>query len=316
MSEQNVEAIDTDVSVPNTDEGITATSDVSLEDQTLLLIADLMEGGKEDEDTIKSLGKLAGLLSIENNDPVKGKSSGHPHLLHTLIDMDGFETIVGYMDMRQTAAVRGHATLCTSAYLKAAEDTGTEYLTKFFESRVNKGTYDDLILAFSVAASIFPVVPSIAADLFLSDGFVQSLEPLMHRKRKSKKVEQAALEMLNAACMNSACRKAIQKYCTEWLEEIIVAHQKNPHGDASMNDHIIMEDGSLAAQKHAENVVNLAAIILAKLQACHSFCVPSVLSFHLPLSPWDVLTDSSNEGSTICPSERHRRKNSTCNYQH
>ncbi len=73
----------------------------------------------------------------------------------------------------------------------------------------------------TVAASIFPIVPALSSQLFLSEGFLPSLTPLMRRKWKSRKVETACLEMLNAACMHTACREAVQKYCTEWLEEIV-----------------------------------------------------------------------------------------------
>ena len=64
-------------------------------------------------------------------------------------------------------------------------------------------------------------MPDIVSELFLSEGFLPSLTPLMRRKWKSRKVETACLEMLNAACMHQACREAVQKYCTEWLEEIV-----------------------------------------------------------------------------------------------
>lgn len=53
------------------------------------------------------------------------------------------------------------------------------------------------------------------------EGFLPSLNGLMRRKWKSRKVETACLEMLNAACMQTQCREAVQKYCTDWLEEIV-----------------------------------------------------------------------------------------------
>jgi hypothetical protein len=64
-------------------------------------------------------------------------------------------------------------------------------------------------------------VPDLTSELFLSEGFLPSLDPLMRRKWKSRKVETACLEMLNAACMHTQCREAVEKYCTEWLEEIV-----------------------------------------------------------------------------------------------
>jgi hypothetical protein len=239
-----------------------ATADVtqaSLGDQLLLRLAKLMEGGQEDEDTCKTLDAVTSLLHEEVKSTLKTTKP-----LHELIDPDAFETILGYMDMRQGPTIRGHATLTISEFLKVSEQTGTQYLHQFFEARVTKGTYDDYIIAFSVASSIFPIVPSISADLFLSEGFVNSLGSLMKRKWKSRKVEQACLEMLNAACMNTPCRESIQKYCTEWLEDIV---SSMPKGVTDLESPEI-EDGPMRQRVHSKNVQNLAAVILAKIQVC------------------------------------------------
>src|SRR6266536_1511238 len=158
---------------------------VSVEDQTLLLLARLMEGGQEDVDTCKDLSTLTKLLNEDSEGKIK---TPEPHTpLFELIDIDSVETILGYLDMRQEKAVRGYATLTTSEYLKVSGNKGVQYLSDFFHSRVGKGTYDDFILTFSVAASIFPLVPDVIADLFLSEGFVLSLGPLMKMKCASKK---------------------------------------------------------------------------------------------------------------------------------
>jgi len=108
-------------------------------------------------------------------------------------------------------------------------------------------------------------------DLFLSEGFVVSLGPLMRRKWKSRKVEQAALEMLNAACMNTPCREAIKKYCTEWLDEIVTDVPSAAVDVSSPDRHHVVEDGSIQQRIHSEAVRNLAAVVLAKIQieGCH-----------------------------------------------
>lgn len=252
-----------DPSVPIASDG-DPNKKVSLEDQTLLLLASLMEGGKEDEDTCKGLNTLTKLLHDDSSDETRSKEPHRP--LWELIDADSVETILGYLDMRQSDTVRGHATLTTSAYLKASGDKGVEQLSDFFQSRVAKGTYDDFILAFSVASCIFPVVPDVMANLFLSEGFVASLGPLMKRKWKSKKVEQAALDMLNAACISTACREAIQKYCTEWLEEIVNDAPETSIEVPKDERHHVAEDGPIQQRIHSEKVRNLAAVVLAKLQ--------------------------------------------------
>lgn len=45
------------------------------------------------------------------------------------------------------------------------------------------------------------------------------IEPL-NRHRKSNTLEQAALELLSAACVNKSCREAIARYCSPWLKAL------------------------------------------------------------------------------------------------
>ncbi|GAB1313152.1 SWI5-dependent HO expression protein 4 [Madurella fahalii] len=241
------------------------------QDQTLLLFARLMEGGKEDEETVGDLGKLTRLL----NEDVEIVKAGEPSIT-SVIDGDCVDTILCYLDMRQPDIVRGHAALCTSAYLKAAGEGGNKKLADFFHNRVRRGTYDDYIVAFCVAATIFPIAPDLTSDLFLTEGFLPSLAPLMRRKWKSRKVETACLEMLNAACMHSHCREAVLKYCADWLEEVV---DQNPE-DAVKAMHIIDPDvnnqeGSISMRRHSQQVQNLAAVVLAKLRAVQTVTSPS-----------------------------------------
>lgn len=231
-----------------------------VQDQIILWIAKLMQGGEEDEDICKALDAITKLLHDDSSDP----RSASP--LHELIDKEGFQTMLECLDMRQGEVVRGHATMTVSTYLKATGQIGIGRLREFFLARVSKGTYDDFIVAFSVAASIFPVVPGVSAELFLSDGFVGSLGSLMKRKWKSRKVEHACLEMLNAACMDATCREAIRKYCSEWLEEVIAEHPVNLGDLKTADRHVVMEDGSLQQRVHSQEVRTTAAVILAKIQ--------------------------------------------------
>jgi hypothetical protein len=262
-----------DPSVPASPSSIfNQSQNASLEDQTILLLAGLMEAGQEDENTCKELNTLTKLLTDDSSDETRSPEPHRP--LYQLVDADSVDTILGFLDMRQSATVRGHATLTISAYLKASGDRGVDHLSQFFYSRVRKGTYDDFIVAFSVAASIFPIVPDVTATLFLSEGFVANLGSLMRRKWKSKKVEQSALEMLNVACMNTPCREAIKKYCTEWLEDMI---SDKPPESSPLNttESKRIEDGYIQQRTHSASVVNLAAVVLAKLQvgvAVHHNC--------------------------------------------
>jgi hypothetical protein len=302
-----------DPSVPASPSSIYNQSlNASLEDQTILLLAGLMEAGQEDEDTCKELANLTKLLTDDSSDETRSPEPHKP--LYQLVDADSVDTILGFLDMRQSASVRGYATLAISAYLKASGDKGVDLLSKFFHSKVRKGTYDDFIVAFSVAASIFPIVPDVTAALFLSEGFVANLGSLMRRKWKSKKVEQSALEMLNVACMNTPCREAIKKYCTEWLEDMVATRPpESPPIDTQESKQI--EDGTIQQGIHSASVVNLAAVVLAKLQVGVVVSLQVLLEF-LQIST-SASTNCRGEGSSCYACSWYRRReNSACNHKY
>lgn len=165
--------------------------------------------------------------------------AAHAEHLKGIVDADSFDVILKSLDIRVSTDLRSHATLATVKLMELAPDTAQQLITNFVTSRVQKSTADRLVQAFSAAAAIFPITVSAAATLFLSEGFVSTLVPLVQSK-KSNKLEQAALELLNAACVDKACREAIQRHCTDWLEELV----------------------STCTDKHR---ANLAAVILVKL---------------------------------------------------
>ncbi|CAM1509187.1 Fc.00g029260.m01.CDS01 [Cosmosporella sp. VM-42] len=247
------------------------TPAASLEDQTLIVFARLMEGGQEDDETCRDLDQLTKLLNDDSEALQKDKSH---ETICKVIDGDCVDTVLCYLDMRQPDIVRGHATLSTSAYLKAAGDEGAERLSAFFFDRVRRGTYDDYIVAFCVAAATFPIVPDLTAELFLNEGFLPTLGSLMRRKWKSRKVETACLEMLNAACMNSQCREAINKYCIEWLEEVVDQDLTEVVRSMNADPNLQNDGGSITMRRHSEQVQYLAAVILAKLRAVPSHPIP------------------------------------------
>ncbi|KAK8076885.1 hypothetical protein PG996_003055 [Apiospora saccharicola] len=241
-------------------------------DQAQLLLARLMQGGQEDVDTCEALDLLAKLL---NNDLQACQKDKTHQSICKVFDDDCNDSVFSYLDMRQAEQVRGHAILTVSAYLKSAGDDGSKALSHFFFGRMKRGTYDDYIVAFCVAAAVFPIAPDITADMFLSEGFLASLGPLMRRKWKSRKVETACLEMLNAASMNANCRDAIIKYCTEWLEEVVDQDPSEMSSAVhSVDTEIEGTHGSIAMRRHSEAVQNLAAVILAKLRAVPSSAKP------------------------------------------
>ncbi|KAI0413938.1 putative actin cytoskeleton organization protein [Xylaria grammica] len=238
-------------------------------EQSQLLLARLMEGGQEDDSTCRVLDRLTKLLNDEadknRKSPEKNDKVGS---VCEVLDDVCVDTLLGYLDMRQAEAVREHALLTVSAYFNVAKDQGARALKKFFFDRCQKGTYDDYIVAFCAAAAVFPVATAPTVEMFLSEGFLPSLAPLMRRKWKSRKVETACLEMLNAASMHTECRQPIRNYCTEWLEEVIAQSNEDLSSAVHAADpDVQVTPGSIAMRRHSRAVQNLAAVIMAKLTA-------------------------------------------------
>lgn len=170
------------------------------------------------------LARLIGVGDEVNGRALKGLARllvADTELLHKFIDEDTFDAILSTLDYRNSAQVRSQATLVTAKYLQASGEHGQMTLAHFFTSRLMGQKNEDLVLAFSAAAGVFPVAPSSAAHLFLTESFVQTLVPLLVKKAKSEKVELAALQMLDSACLDGACREAIKKHCASWLKGIL-----------------------------------------------------------------------------------------------
>ncbi|KAF4295343.1 hypothetical protein KXW75_004602 [Aspergillus fumigatus] len=172
-----------------------------------LFIAKLMESGHDLDG--RSLKGIARLLAV---DAVK---------LQHLVDDEGLDVILASLDIRLPLEVRSQATLATVKYLETSKETGQERFSRLLSTKVTNARNDDHIVAFSALAAVFPVVPDIAASLFLSESFISSLTPFTSRNMKSRNVETAILELLNAACINQACRDAIRKHLSEWLSHIL-----------------------------------------------------------------------------------------------
>ena len=154
--------------------------------------------------------------------------------LHGLMDEITVDAILSTLDYRNATEIKSQATLAIAKYLEASESKGQAVLTKYVTSRVAQNQNTDLVLAFSAAAAVFPVAPALASSLFLVEGFVSSLPALLEKKAKSGNVEHAALDMLAAACIDSACREAISKHCTVWLQHIMNTGKGEQSGQAAV----------------------------------------------------------------------------------
>ena len=154
--------------------------------------------------------------------------------LYNLIDEEIFDAMLCSLDYRHPVEVRSQATLAVAKYMELAESKGQVFLSRFIQSHITNGRNEGLVIAFSAAASVFPIVPTMASALFLTEGFVPSLVPLLDKKIKSDKVDQAALNMLSAACIDSACREAIKKHCVSWLKRVLKDGQNECPGLAAV----------------------------------------------------------------------------------
>jgi len=195
-----------------------------------LLLAKLVEVGHDHD--ARAIAGVARLLATDAQQ------------LESLIDTETFDVMLSLLDIRLSANVRSQATLAIAKYLEISQEKGQTLFSEFVTSRVVRETKNDLILAFSVAAAVFPILPPVAASLFLTEGFVQSLALLLGKDTKGGEVELAALELLSAACIDGDCREAIRSHCSEWLETIF--------------------------RKGDDHRQVLAALILAKVRAVNS----------------------------------------------
>ncbi|KAK4900881.1 SWI5-dependent HO expression protein 4 [Elasticomyces elasticus] len=146
-----------------------------------------------------------------------------PETVFQLIDQAVVDIVLSELDIRLDGVSRRQGILATSRMLEVTGEQGEVYFTKFVTTKVSKSTNDDLILAFSAASAVFPILPQVAATLFLTPGFVKNLVSNLEGKEgdgrggKILTLEQAALELLSASCVDKACRDAITTHCLPWL---------------------------------------------------------------------------------------------------
>jgi hypothetical protein len=110
-----------------------------------------------------------------------------PRNVSAIIDADSVEIILCSLDIRMDAPLRTQAMLATSKVLESTKEQGEQLFAQFIATRVGKQTIDDLIIAFSASAAVFPMIPVFAARLFLTDGFVQQLVPNLERNSEAGK---------------------------------------------------------------------------------------------------------------------------------
>lgn len=174
-----------------------------LDDLFVLFIAKLMESGHDFDGRA-----LKGITLLLLADTFR---------LYPFIDEDAFDALLTSLDFRLSADVRGQATLVIAKFMEISELEAQKYFSNFITARIARQRAEDLIVSFSAAAQLFPVATNITAQLFLTEGFLAKLMPLLFQKYSSPMVHDSFLALVNAACIDSACRKAIQDNCASWL---------------------------------------------------------------------------------------------------
>ncbi|KAI5798914.1 myosin-binding striated muscle assembly central-domain-containing protein [Geopyxis carbonaria] len=135
------------------------------------------------------------------------------------VDQAGLESLLALLRPGTPAETRSHATLAVAKFVEARGDVAQSMVGTFMAARLSADGDDDLALAFAVAAALFPLVPQTAAALFLSGGFVEGLVPML--QARPVEVEEAALEMVSAACIDAACREQVAAHCREFLQSVV-----------------------------------------------------------------------------------------------
>ena len=192
----------------------------SLKDVFQLFLAKFLQSGHDNDG--RALKGIARHLAADGDN------------LHSFIDEETFEAILYCLDYRLPRDVRAQATVATAKQLDVAKQTAEGWIVKFIRSRTAKHSTEDLVKAFSVAAAVFPIDTQIIVPLFLTEGFLASLVPMLDKKSRPIKVEKAALDMLSAACIDKRCREAIAKYCLDWMHHVMDDEEDERHGQAAV----------------------------------------------------------------------------------
>ena len=169
-----------------------------------LALAQMMRAGEDHPE--RAMRSISRMLAVE---------SSH---LKGLIDADGFDIILVHLDARLPESLKREATIATSKLFELAPENAEALIAQFVVNRIKKPTADGLIVSLSAAAAVFPMAPQAAEKLFLSEGFLPSFIRLV-QKWKSSRLEQAALNLLDVACISKPAREGIRQHCEEWVRD-------------------------------------------------------------------------------------------------
>lgn len=136
-----------------------------------LCIAALIDAGVERPDRL--MKAVARQLAVQ------------PNNVADLIDEDVYDIVLSELDIRHDNSLRSQAMVAMTRLLEVSQDDGERLFASFVTTHVSRATNDDLIMAFSAAAAVFPVLPAVASRLFLTEGFLQGLMPHLEKNSEA-----------------------------------------------------------------------------------------------------------------------------------
>jgi len=139
----------------------------AVQDVFRLSIATLIEAGVERPE--RAMRAVTHLLAVQ------------PQSVADLLDEGIIDVVLSDLDIRLEPDLRKQAMLASSKMLEVTGERGDQFFITFVKGKVAKQDYDDLIIAFSAAAAVFPILPAVAAKLFMTEGFVEQLVPNLEK---------------------------------------------------------------------------------------------------------------------------------------
>ena len=204
-------------------DGLNALVTVSIDDEAWKSSIDLP---RKQKDSTGDLFKL--LLRDAQDTRVQAKAlqplirllAGASELLKDKVGQEESYRLLSVLSAQDSNEVKTSGLLTLVKYMDMlGPEQSQTILGDFMSDKLASNTDRDLIRAFSTASLLFPVMTTLAASLFLTEGFLTTLLPLLHAR--SGKVELAALDMMSAACVDKACREALAKHCQSYLSDIV-----------------------------------------------------------------------------------------------
>ena len=173
----------------------------------LLLLAKTLEAGLEKPEL--SMLAIARLLAVD------------VIVLHDIVDSDAYVVFFDALNQGRPAALRSQATVVLAKLHEATPENWEAELVTFVEVMAKSRRTERFINVCSVVSTLFPVAPHVCAKMFLREGFLLQLVHLVN-DTKSTAFKLAALELFSAACVDSNCREAVKKCCTNWLDLMLI----------------------------------------------------------------------------------------------